>query len=156
MNECITRLAEATSNLTMQIEEMCELEHVKRKALLEYKLDEIEKLSHTQQAYTMKLEALEKVRLSAQNEAGYENLTMTEVLASVTKEEKAFLLPHFEKLALKIGDLKTLSKTSTDIAGAELRLLGADNVPVQTSTGGMYSASGQKKRNVTGTYSSKI
>ncbi len=134
-----------------------ELEEEKRLHLLSYNIDKANAVLKMQQALTMELENLETKRITAQKNAGFENLTSSEILKKLDSEDRVPLENAFSKLVLAADDLQVLNKISLDIANTELRLI--DNIssdlpkPIQSVT---YSSMGKKNVRNFSSYDGKI
>ena len=91
----------ATRRCTEQCKTMLTFEQEKRQALLSDDLDRLESMIQAQQAAIMKLESLEKMRLEAQEKAGFSQMKAEEILALLEDG------PDKEALAEQVGILKT-------------------------------------------------
>jgi hypothetical protein len=123
MNELATFLT-ATQRCLAQCKTMLEFEQEKRQALLADDMDRLESMLQNQQAAIMKLESLEKQRLTAQEKAGYDHMTAAEIL-KVMKEgpEKEELARQTEELQETLEGIRYHNEKALEITRTNLQMI---------------------------------
>lgn len=102
---------------------MVDLEQQKRQALLSNNINLLENMLQSQQAEMMKLESLEKQRVSMQEAAGFGEMTGSEILAKLAEgPEKEEFSRAFSELKNTAEELKNFNKQALDIAKESLKM----------------------------------
>lgn len=143
----IALCADISNKIIIHMSAMIDMEQKKRDALLQYDIQQTERLMNNQQAMVMQLDIMEKKRLKIQADAGFATMTSSELLNAVSPEEKQLLEPIFLQLQFTAQELQSLNKISLEIATTELRLMGQAPVPSAT---GLYRANGKKQNSALG------
>ncbi len=134
---------DAVESCLEQCREMLRLESEKRRVLLTNSGKEIEAVLKNQQAALMKLEVLEKQRMTAQVAQGYdEKATASQILQMMPDgEEKQQLQQLVDQLRECAAELKKQNQSSLELARLDLQLIeslrGKQQQPVAQS--GVYS-----------------
>ena len=122
---------------------MLDFETEKRRALLDSDMNNLSTVLQSQQATIMKLESLEKKRISAQEKAGFSDMKAEDIIEKITdeKEKQSFTLILNELRSL-VEEIQRLNRISIDIAKSNLKIANTilqqqpeDETGVYTSTG---------------------
>lgn len=120
-----------------QLINLYELETDKQTGLLSYDIALVDNVVKTQQALLMHFNLVEKKRLTAQAQAGFQGLTSSQILEKVDNTQRDVLKPIFDSLMGYTNKLKVLNKASLDIATAELNII-SEGAPT-TDTNNLYN-----------------
>ena len=122
---------------------MLDFETEKRRALLDSDMNNLSTVLQSQQATIMKLESLEKKRISAQEKAGFSDMKAEDIIEKITdeKEKQSFIL-ILNELRTLVEEIQRLNRISIDIAKSNLKIANTilqqqpeDETGVYTSTG---------------------
>ena len=123
MSEFATFLS-ATERCVNQCKTMLEFEQEKRQALLSDDLDRLESMIQAQQAAIMKLESLEKMRLEAQESAGYHRMTADEILELLDDgPDRETLARQMAELRQTMEEIRYHNNKAMEIARANLQIV---------------------------------
>ncbi|MCL1804910.1 MAG: flagellar protein FlgN [Clostridiales bacterium] len=114
----------ATERCADQARTMLGFEQEKRQALLSDDMDRLENMIQAQQAAIMKLESLEKLRLEAQEKAGYHNLSADEILKLLDDgPDKESLARQAGELRQTLEDIRFQNDSALEIARMNLQII---------------------------------
>lgn len=145
MKDNLTSFFDITQKMLEQINDMIRSEQEKRNALLNHEGEKIESLLQEQQAKMMKLEGLEKKRLAAQSQAGFEGLSSSEILAKLPKDASVLFVRLFSDLQNAASQLQELNQLSLEIATTELNLMQHFAGASPEHQANLYQPSGKKR-----------
>ncbi len=135
MTQELRAFKEACDACVEQCHAMIQLEHEKRRVLLNEGAKAIEKVLASQQAAVMQLENLEKKRLEAQANAGFDGLRADELLEKITDlSDRAELSAVLVELRSGTSQIKELNEVSMNIAKENLEAY--EGLLAQLSTDG--------------------
>lgn len=143
MQDNVKKYKAVLEECLVECKKMLDFETEKRRALLDSDMNNLSTVLQSQQATIMKLESLEKKRISAQEKAGFGDMKAEEIIEKITdeKEKQSFTLTLNELRAL-VEEIQRLNRISIDIAKSNLKIANtilqqqpADETGVYTSTG---------------------
>ena len=143
MQDNVKKYKAVLEECLVECKKMLEFETEKRRALLDSDLNNLGSVLQSQQAVMMKLENLEKKRITAQEKAGFNDMKAEEIIEKITdeKEKKVFAITINELRAV-VEEIQELNRISIDIAKSNLKIANtilqqqpADETGVYTSTG---------------------
>jgi hypothetical protein len=136
---------------------MLDFEAEKRKALLESDINNLGVVLQSQQATMMKLENIEKKRLSAQEQAGFGEMTADEILSKITDEnEKNQVTVIVNELRGIVEEIQRLNKISIDIAKSNLKIANTILQQQQTDNAGVYTSRGENAKWSSSSFEEKV
>jgi len=104
------------------LEEMIEAEKEKLAALVSNELVRIEHSITVQQATAMQFENMEKKRLKLQRNAGFENMTFSEIIEAAREEDQQMLSLVFRRIQQALDQIKYLNSKSMDVVKTHINL----------------------------------
>ena len=131
----------ATERCAAQCKTMLDFEQEKRQALLSDDMDRLENMIQAQQAAIMKLESLEKLRMEAQEKAGYHKLSAEEILELLDEgPDKEALARHAGELRQTLEEIRYHNDSALEIARANIQMIEtlADGNRSQKARQGVY------------------
>ena len=143
MQDNVKKYKAVLEECLVECKKMLEFETEKRRALLDSDLNNLGSVLQSQQAVMMKLENLEKKRITAQEKAGFNDMKAEEIIEKIIdeKEKKVFAITINELRAV-VEEIQELNRISIDIAKSNLKIANtilqqqpADETGVYTSTG---------------------
>lgn len=143
MTQEILQFIEATEKVSLQLQLLVDCEQEKRQALLRQEAEKIESLVQAQQAMVMKLDSLEKKRITAQRDAGLADKNVNQILESVDSQTQMALRPSLEKLSDVALHLQNLNRASMEIASTELKLMDQASRSYKEDVQGLYTSGGK-------------
>ena len=143
MQDNVKKYKAVLEECLVECKKMLDFETEKRRALLDSDMNNLSTVLQSQQATIMKLESLEKKRISAQEKAGFSDMKAEEIIEKITdeKEKQSFIL-ILNELRTLVEEIQKLNKISIDIAKSNLKIANTilqqqpeDETGVYTSTG---------------------
>ncbi len=143
MQDNIKKYKAVLEECLVECKKMLDFETEKRRALLDSDMNNLSTVLQSQQATIMKLESLEKKRISAQEKAGFSDMKAEDIIEKITdeKEKQSFTLILNELRSL-VEEIQRLNRISIDIAKSNLKIANTilqqqpeDETGVYTSTG---------------------
>lgn len=143
MQDNVKKYKAVLEECLVECKKMLDFETEKRRALLDSDMNNLSTVLQSQQATIMKLESLEKKRISAQEKAGFSDMKAEDIIEKITeeKEKQSFILILNELRAL-VEEIQRLNRISIDIAKSNLKIANTilqqqpeDETGVYTSTG---------------------
>ena len=143
MQDNIKKYKAVLEDCLVECRKMLDFETEKRRALLDSDMNNLSTVLQSQQATIMKLESLEKKRISAQEKAGFSDMKAEDIIEKITdeKEKQSFIL-ILNELRTLVEEIQRLNRISIDIAKSNLKIANTilqqqpeDETGVYTSTG---------------------
>ncbi len=143
MQDNVKKYKAVLEECLVECKKMLDFETEKRRALLDSDMNNLSTVLQSQQATIMKLESLEKKRISAQEKAGFSDMKAEDIIEKITdeKEKQSFTLILNELRSL-VEEIQRLNRISIDIAKSNLKIANTilqqqpeDETGVYTSTG---------------------
>lgn len=119
-------------------------EQNKLDALLSYNIKKIEQSIASQQAVGKRLEALEKRRMSLQEEAGLGELTFKEILEKVEGGDREKLSELFARFTKSIDHVKYLNSKSIELVKMNLKEINSSGLIEDVPESEAYTANRKK------------
>ena len=88
MNQNIVEYKAVLEECLVECKKMLDFETEKRRALLDSDMNNLSAVLQSQQATMMKLENLEKKRISAQEKAGFSDMKAEDIIEKITDEKE--------------------------------------------------------------------
>lgn len=157
MQENIKKYKAVLEECLVECRKMLDFEAEKRKALLESDINNLGVVLQSQQATMMKLENIEKKRLSAQGQAGFGEMTADEILSKITDEnEKNQVTVIVNELRGIVEEIQRLNKISIDIAKSNLKIANTILQQQQTDNAGVYTSRGENAKWSSSSFEEKV
>ena len=143
MQDNVKKYKAVLEECLVECKKMLDFETEKRRALLDSDMNNLSTVLQSQQATIMKLESLEKKRISAQEKAGFSDMKAEDIIEKITeeKEKQSFIL-ILNELRTLVEEIQRLNRISIDIAKSNLKIANTilqqqpeDETGVYTSTG---------------------
>jgi len=143
MQDNVKKYKAVLEECLVECKKMLDFETEKRRALLDSDMNNLSTVLQSQQATIMKLESLEKKRISAQEKAGFSDMKAEDIIEKITdeKEKQSFTL-ILNELRTLVEEIQRLNRISIDIAKSNLKIANTilqqqpeDETGVYTSTG---------------------
>ena len=143
MQDNIKKYKAVLEDCLVECRKMLDFETEKRRALLDSDINNLGTVLQSQQATMMRLENLEKKRITAQEKAGFNEMRADEIIEKITDEaEKQSFTHTVNELRTVVEEIQRLNRISIDIAKSNLKIANtilqqqpADDTGVYTSTG---------------------
>ena len=136
---------------------MLDFETEKRRALLDSDMNNLSAVLQSQQATMMKLENLEKKRISAQEKAGFSDMKAEEIIEKITDEkEKQSFTSTVNELRTLVEEIQKLNKISIDIAKSNLKIANTILQQQPNETTGVYTSTGSNAKWSSSSFEEKI
>lgn len=143
MQDNVKKYKAVLEECLVECKKMLDFETEKRRALLDSDMNNLSTVLQSQQATIMKLESLEKKRISAQEKAGFSDMKAEDIIEKIIdeKEKQSFIL-ILNELRTLVEEIQRLNRISIDIAKSNLKIANTilqqqpeDETGVYTSTG---------------------
>lgn len=143
MQDNVKKYKAVLEECLVECKKMLDFETEKRRALLDSDINNLGTVLQSQQATMMRLENLEKKRITAQEKAGFNEMRADEIIEKITDEaEKQSFTHTVNELRTVVEEIQRLNRISIDIAKSNLKIANtilqqqpADDTGVYTSTG---------------------
>ena len=141
----------------VECKKMLDFETEKRRALLDSDMNNLSGVLQSQQATMMKLENLEKKRISAQEKAGFSDMKAEEIIEKITDEkEKQSFTSTVNELRTLVEEIQKLNKISIDIAKSNLKIANTILQQQPNETTGVYTSTGSNAKWSSSSFEEKI
>lgn len=141
----------------VECKKMLDFETEKRRALLDSDMNNLSAVLQSQQATMMKLENLEKKRISAQEKAGFSDMKAEEIIEKITDEkEKQSFTSTVNELRTLVEEIQKLNKISIDIAKSNLKIANTILQQQPNETTGVYTSTGSNAKWSSSSFEEKI
>ena len=143
MQDNVKKYKAVLEECLVECKKMLDFETEKRRALLDSDINNLGTVLQSQQATMMRLENLEKKRITAQEKAGFNEMRADEIIEKITDEaEKQSFTHTVNELRTVVEEIQRLNRISIDIAKSNLKIANTilqqqpeDETGVYTSTG---------------------
>ena len=157
MQDNVKKYKAVLEECLVECKKMLEFETEKRRALLDSDMNNLSAVLQSQQATMMKLENLEKKRISAQEKAGFSDMKAEEIIEKITDEkEKQSFTSTVNELRTIVEEIQSLNKISIDIAKSNLKIANTILQQEQADNTGVYTASGSSANWSSSSFEGKI
>lgn len=141
----------------VECKKMLDFETEKRRALLDSDMNNLSGVLQSQQATMMKLENLEKKRISAQEKAGFSDMKAEEIIEKIADEkEKKSFASTINELRTLVEEIQKLNKISIDIAKSNLKIANTILQQQPNETTGVYTSTGSNAKWSSSSFEEKI
>lgn len=157
MQDNIKKYKAVLEECLVECKKMLEFETEKRRALLDSDMNNLSAVLQSQQATMMKLENLEKKRISAQEKAGFSDMKAEEIIEKIAdeKEKKSFTLT-INELRTLVEEIQRLNKISIDIAKSNLKIANTILQQQSSDEAGVYTSTGSNAKWSSSSFEEKI
>lgn len=156
MQENIKEYKAVLEECLVECKKMLDFEAEKRKALLESDVNNLSTVLQYQQATMMKLENIEKKRITAQEKAGFGEMKADEIIEKIddNEQKKSFTVTVNELRGI-VEEIQRLNKISIDIAKSNLKIANTI-LQQQAENAGVYTSSGENANWASSSFEGKI
>lgn len=157
MQDNVKKYKSVLEDCLVECKKMLDFETEKRRALLDSDMNNLSAVLQSQQATMMKLENLEKKRITAQEKAGFGDMKAEEIIEKITDEkEKQSFASTVNELRALVEEIQRLNKISIDIAKSNLKI--ANTILQQQSSdgAGVYTSTGSNAKWASSSFEEKI
>ena len=157
MQDNVKKYKAVLEECLVECKKMLDFETEKRRALLDSDMNNLSTVLQSQQATIMKLESLEKKRISAQEKAGFSDMKAEDIIERITdeKEKQSFTLILNELRSL-VEEIQKLNKISIDIAKSNLKIANTILQQQPNETTGVYTSTGSNAKWSSSSFEEKI
>lgn len=157
MQDNIKKYKAVLEECLVECKKMLDFETEKRRALLDSDMNNLSTVLQSQQATIMKLESLEKKRISAQEKAGFSDMKAEDIIEKITdeKEKQSFTLILNELRSL-VEEIQRLNRISIDIAKSNLKIANTILQQQPNETTGVYTSTGSNAKWSSSSFEEKI
>ena len=157
MQDNVKKYKAVLEECLVECKKMLEFETEKRRALLDSDMNNLSAVLQSQQATMMKLENLEKKRISAQEKAGFSDMKAEEIIEKITDEkEKQSFTSTVNELRTLVEEIQKLNKISIDIAKSNLKIANTILQQQPNETTGVYTSTGSNAKWSSSSFEEKI
>ena len=157
MQDNIKKYKAVLEDCLVECRKMLDFETEKRRALLDSDMNNLSTVLQSQQATMMKLENLEKKRISAQEKAGFSDMKAEEIIEKITDEkEKQSFTSTVNELRTLVEEIQKLNKISIDIAKSNLKIANTILQQQPNETTGVYTSTGSNAKWSSSSFEEKI
>lgn len=157
MQENVKKYKAVLEECLVECKKMLDFETEKRRALLDSDMSNLSVVLQSQQATMMKLENLEKKRISAQEKAGFGDMKAEEIIEKITDEkEKQSFTSTINELRTLVEEIQKLNKISIDIAKSNLKIANTILQQQPNETTGVYTSNGSNAKWSSSSFEEKI
>lgn len=157
MQENVKKYKAVLEECLVECKKMLDFETEKRRALLDSDMNNLSAVLQSQQATMMKLENLEKKRISAQEKAGFSDMKAEEIIEKITDEkEKQSFTSTVNELRTLVEEIQKLNKISIDIAKSNLKIANTILQQQPNETTGVYTSTGSNAKWSSSSFEEKI
>ena len=157
MQDNVKKYKAVLEECLVECKKMLDFETEKRRALLDSDMNNLSTVLQSQQATMMKLENLEKKRISAQEKAGFSDMKAEEIIEKITDEkEKQSFTSTVNELRTLVEEIQKLNKISIDIAKSNLKIANTILQQQPNETTGVYTSTGSNAKWSSSSFEEKI
>lgn len=157
MQENVKKYKAVLEECLVECKKMLDFETEKRRALLDSDMNNLSAVLQSQQATMMKLENLEKKRISAQEKAGFGDMRAEEIIEKITDEkEKQSFTSTINELRTLVEEIQKLNRISIDIAKSNLKIANTILQQQPNETTGVYTSNGSNAKWSSSSFEEKI
>lgn len=157
MQDNVKKYKAVLEECLVECKKMLDFETEKRRALLDSDMNNLSAVLQSQQATMMKLENLEKKRISAQEKAGFSDMKAEEIIEKITDEkEKQSFTSTVNELRILVEEIQKLNKISIDIAKSNLKIANTILQQQPNETTGVYTSTGSNAKWSSSSFEEKI
>ena len=157
MQDNIKKYKAVLEDCLVECRKMLDFETEKRRALLDSDMNNLSTVLQSQQATMMKLENLEKKRISAQEKAGFSDMKAEEIIEKITDEkEKQSFTSTVNELRTLVEEIQRLNKISIDIAKSNLKIANTILQQQSSDEAGVYTSTGSNAKWSSSSFEEKI
>lgn len=157
MQDNVKKYKAVLEECLVECKKMLDFETEKRRALLDSDMNNLSAVLQSQQATMMKLENLEKKRISAQEKAGFSDMKAEEIIEKITDEkEKQSFTSTVNELRTLVEEIQKLNKVSIDIAKSNLKIANTILQQQPNETTGVYTSTGSNAKWSSSSFEEKI
>ena len=157
MQDNIKKYKAVLEDCLVECRKMLDFETEKRRALLDSDMNNLSAVLQSQQATMMKLENLEKKRISAQEKAGFSDMKAEEIIEKITDEkEKQSFTSTVNELRTLVEEIQRLNKISIDIAKSNLKIANTILQQQSSDEAGVYTSTGSNAKWSSSSFEEKI
>lgn len=157
MQDNVRKYKAVLEDCFVECKKMLDFETEKRRALLDSDMNNLSAVLQSQQATMMKLENLEKKRISAQEKAGFSDMKAEEIIEKITDEkEKQSFTSTVNELRTLVEEIQKLNKISIDIAKSNLKIANTILQQQPNETTGVYTSTGSNAKWSSSSFEEKI
>ena len=157
MQDNIKKYKAVLEDCLVECRKMLDFETEKRRALLDSDMNNLSAVLQSQQATMMKLENLEKKRISAQEKAGFSDMKAEEIIEKIADEkEKQSFTSTVNELRTLVEEIQRLNKISIDIAKSNLKIANTILQQQSSDEAGVYTSTGSNAKWSSSSFEEKI
>ena len=157
MQDNVKKYKAVLEECLVECKKMLDFETEKRRALLDSDMNNLSAVLQSQQATMMKLENLEKKRISAQEKAGFSDMKAEEIIEKITDEkEKQSFTSTVNELRTLVEEIQRLNKISIDIAKSNLKIANTILQQQSSDEAGVYTSTGSNAKWSSSSFEEKI
>ena len=157
MQDNVKKYKAVLEECLVECKKMLDFETEKRRALLDSDMNNLSGVLQSQQATMMKLENLEKKRISAQEKAGFSDMKAEEIIEKIADEkEKKSFTSTINELRTLVEEIQKLNKISIDIAKSNLKIANTILQQQPNETTGVYTSTGSNAKWSSSSFEEKI
>lgn len=157
MQDNVKKYRTVLEDCLVECKKMLDFETEKRRALLDSDMNNLSSVLQSQQATMMKLENLEKKRVSAQEKAGFSDMKAEEIIEKIADEkEKQSFTSTVNELRTLVEEIQRLNKLSIDIAKSNLKIANTILQQQPNETTGVYTSTGSNAKWSSSSFEEKI
>lgn len=157
MQDNVKKYKTVLEECLVECKKMLDFETEKRRALLDSDMNNLSGVLQSQQATMMKLENLEKKRISAQEKAGFSDMKAEEIIEKIADEkEKKSFTSTINELRTLVEEIQKLNKISIDIAKSNLKIANTILQQQPNETTGVYTSTGSNAKWSSSSFEEKI
>jgi flagellar biosynthesis/type III secretory pathway chaperone len=157
MQDNVKKYKAVLEDCLVECKKMLDFETEKRRALLDSDISNLGSVLQSQQATMMKLENLEKKRIAAQEQAGFNEMRADEIIEKITdEEEKKSFTETLNELRAIVEEIQRLNQISIDIAKSNLKIANTILQQQPTDEAGVYTSTGSNAKWASSSFEEKI
>lgn len=157
MQDNVKKYKTVLEECLVECKKMLDFETEKRRALLDSDMNNLSGVLQSQQATMMKLENLEKKRISAQEKAGFSDMKAEEIIEKIADEkEKKSFTSTINELRTLVEEIQKLNKISIDIAKSNLKIANTILQQQPNESTGVYTSNGSNAKWSSSSFEEKI
>ena len=157
MQDNVKKYKAVLEDCLVECKKMLDFETEKRRALLDSDINNLGAILQSQQATMMKLENLEKKRIVAQEQAGFNEMRADEIIEKITdEEEKKSFTETLNELRAIVEEIQRLNQISIDIAKSNLKIANTILQQQPIDETGVYTSTGSNAKWASSSFEEKI
>ncbi len=157
MQDNVRKYKTVLEDCLVECKKMLDFEAAKRRALLDSDINNLSSVLQSQQATMMKLENLEKKRITAQAKAGFNEMKAEEIIEKIEDEsEKQSFTTVINELRAIVEEIQRLNKLSIDIAKSNLKIANTILQQQPADDSGVYTSTGSNAKWASSSFEEKI